>query len=440
MPSHAHRIARILAREVLDSRGNPTVEAEVHLLGGITGRALVPSGASVGALEAVELRDGDARRYAGRGVRRALAAITDTIAPALCGCVVQDQADLDHRMIALDGTAQKAKLGANAMLAVSMAAIRTAARAESLPLYAYIAHLSARDGQFCLPVPMMNILNGGRHADNSVDIQEFMIMPLGFASFREALRCGAEIFHTLQKVLQEDGLSTAVGDEGGFAPDLAANSDALHAIAKAVERAGYRIGEDVGLALDVAASEFHESCGYNLAGEKRVCTPDEFVEYQEGLIDRYSICSIEDGMGESDWKGWQHLTKRLGRRVQLVGDDVFVTSGEILQRGIREGVGNAILVKPNQAGTMTETLETMTIAGKAGYATVISHRSGDTEDTLIADLAVGTGAGQIKTGSLSRSERTAKYNRLLRIEEALDGRAFYPGRRVLDGSWREGPC
>ncbi|MCC5873326.1 MAG: phosphopyruvate hydratase [Gammaproteobacteria bacterium] len=419
-------IVAVHAREIIDSRGNPTVEAEVRLTDGSCGRAAAPSGASTGSREALEMRDGDDTRYLGKGVRKAVAAVNGEISQSLAGCNAADQTAVDRRLIDLDGTENKARLGANAILAVSLATAKAAAAALDKPLYAHIAALAGTS--YSMPVPMMNILNGGEHADNNVDIQEFMIQPVAAGSFAEALRCGAEIFHTLKKVLGQRGLSTAVGDEGGFAPDLPSNAAALEVIAEAVTLSGYRLGEDVTLALDCAASEFYRDGVYDLAGEGRRFDAAEFAAYLEGLATDYPILSIEDGMDESDWAGWKILTDRLGDRVQLVGDDLFVTNTRILQRGIHDGVGNAILIKFNQIGTLTETLEAIGMARKAGYASVISHRSGETEDVTIADLAVATGAGQIKTGSLCRSDRVAKYNQLLRIEEALGHAAPYRGR------------
>jgi enolase len=420
-------IARILAREILDSRGNPTVEADVVLEDGRRGRACVPSGASTGSREALELRDGDRERYLGKGVRQAVANIRDRIAPTLIGKKVTEQRELDRLMCALDGTPNKSLLGANAILAVSLACARAAAEARTMPLYRYIAELHGT-AEVRLPVPMMNILNGGEHADNNVDIQEFMVQPVSMRSFNEALRCGAEVFHALKAVLRGRHLNTAVGDEGGFAPDLPSNAAALEVIAEAIEKAGYRLGDDVTLALDCAASEFCRDGVYRLEGEGREYGSAEFAEYLADLTDRYPILSIEDGMDESDWNGWRLLTERLGRRTQLVGDDLFVTNTEILARGIEQDIGNAILIKLNQIGSLSETLDAIRMAQRAGFGTVISHRSGETEDTTIADLAVGVGAGQIKTGSLSRSDRVAKYNRLLRIEEELGARAIYRGR------------
>jgi enolase len=420
-------IARILAREILDSRGNPTVEADVVLEDGRRASACVPSGASTGSREALELRDGDRERYLGKGVRKAVANIRDRIAPALIGSKVTEQRELDRVMCELDGTPYKSVLGANAILAVSLACARAAAEARTMPLYRYIAELHGA-AEVRLPVPMMNILNGGEHADNNVDIQEFMVQPVSMRSFNEALRCGVEVFHALKAVLRGRHLNTAVGDEGGFAPDLPSNAAALEVIAEAIDQAGYRLGDDVTLALDCAASEFYRDGAYRLEGEGREYGSAEFVEYLADLTDRYPILSIEDGMEESDWDGWRLLTERLGRRTQLVGDDLFVTNTEILARGIEQDIGNAILIKPNQIGSLSETLDAIRMAQQAGFGTVISHRSGETEDTTIADLAVGVGAGQIKTGSLSRSDRVAKYNRLLRIEEELGARAIYRGR------------
>jgi len=419
-------IGRVVAREVLDSRGNPTVEADVVLADGSFGTACAPSGASTGSREALELRDKDPSRYLGKGVRQAVAGIVDEIAPALEGHDAGDQRGLDDIMRSLDGTDAKTRLGANAILAVSLASAKAAAASRQLPLYRHIAELYGTR-EWIMPVPMMNILNGGAHADNNVDIQEFMIQPVSMGSFAEALRCGVEIFHALKKVLHEQGLSTAVGDEGGFAPNLPSNTAALEAIDRAVVAAGYRPGSDVAFALDCAASEFYEGGRYVLATEGSY-TSEEFVGYLAGLAERHPILSIEDGMDESDWRGWKALTDRLGDRMQLVGDDLFVTNTRILKRGIDEGVANAILIKLNQIGTLTETLEAIRMAQDAGFATVISHRSGETGDTTIADLAVGTGAGQIKTGSLCRSDRVAKYTRLLRIEEELAGASRYRGR------------
>jgi len=424
-------ITEIRALEILDSRGNPTVEASVRLADGSTGTACAPSGASTGSREALELRDGDAARYLGKGVRKAVAAVESRIAPLLTGRDATDQRALDDAMLALDGTENKSGLGANAILAVSLAAARAAAMSKGLPLYAHIAELNGTPGVYSMPLPMMNIVNGGEHADNNVDIQEFMVQPVGAPTFAEGLRCGAEIFHALKKVLHGRGLATAVGDEGGFAPDLPSNEAALEAIIDATAKAGYRMGTDVVLALDCAASEFYADGRYSLSGEGKSYSPAEFAGYLADLAGRYPICSIEDGMDESDWDGWAELTRRLGSRVQLVGDDLFVTNTKILSRGIREGIANSILIKFNQIGSLSETLDAIAMARKAGYTAVISHRSGETEDTTIADLAVGTSAGQIKTGSLCRSDRVAKYNRLLRIEAELMGRAPYRGRAEL---------
>ena len=410
-------IVDIRAREILDSRGNPTVEAEVELATGVIGSACVPSGASTGSREALELRDKDPARYLGKGVLTAVANVNAEIRPALLGLDVENQRELDEKMIALDGTENKAKLGANAILAVSLAVASAAAQAKKMALYEYLAELDGSPGRYSMPVPMMNIINGGEHADNNVDIQEFMILPVGVATFSEAVRCGAEIFHTLKGILAARGLSTAVGDEGGFAPDLPSNEAALEVIMEAIQQAGYTPGKDVYLGLDCAASEFYVDGKYNLAGEGREFDADGFSDYLVGLADRYPIISIEDGMDESDWAGWALLTKKLGKRLQLVGDDLFVTNSKILRRGIEQGVGNSILIKLNQIGTLTETLEAIHMAKEACYSVVISHRSGETEDTTIADLAVATAAGQIKTGSLCRSDRVAKYNRLLRIED-----------------------
>lgn len=418
-------IIDIRGREILDSRGNPTVEAEVVLESGHRGRAAVPSGASTGRYEAVELRDGDQGRYLGRGVRNALANIRGEILATLRGFEAREQRDLDRTMCELDGTAAKGRLGANAILAVSMAAARAAASETGLPLYRYLGGDDART----LPVPMMNIVNGGAHAENNVDMQEFMIVPTGAADLRDAIRCGAEIFHTLKAVLGGRGLVTAVGDEGGFAPDLPSNEAAIEVIIEAIAKAGYSAGDDVHLALDVASSELYRGGRYRLAAEDVSCDSAAFADMLADWTERYPIVSIEDGMAEDDWAGWKILTGRLGGRVQLVGDDLFVTDPRTISRGIAEGVANSVLVKVNQIGTLTETLEAIETAYAAGYTAVISHRSGETEDTTIADLAVATGAGQIKTGSLSRSDRVAKYNRLIRIEECLsrDGGSRYPG-------------
>ncbi len=418
------KIVDIIGREILDSRGNPTVEADVILDGNIRGRAAVPSGASTGAREAIELRDDDPKRYGGKGVTRAVANIRHELRPALLGKDAADQAALDRLMIELDGTPNKSRLGANAILAVSLAAARAQAKARGLPLF---RHLGGDDG-VTMPVPMMNVINGGAHAENRLDMQEFMIMPVGLPNFSEALRAGAEIFHALKKVLSKRGLSTAVGDEGGFAPDLAANEEAIRVILEAIDKAGYRAGEDIFIGLDPASSEFHRDGRYRLEAEGRALDSAAFTDYFADWADRYPILSIEDGMAEDDWDGWKLLTDRLGERVQLVGDDLFVTNTGILKQGIERGVANSILIKVNQIGTLTESLAAIAMAKQAGYSVVISHRSGETADTFIADLAVATNAGQIKTGSLSRSDRVAKYNRLLRIAEMLGGRERYAGR------------
>ncbi len=410
-------IADVRAREILDSRGNPTLEAEVELSCGAVGSAMVPSGASTGSREALELRDQDAGRYLGKGVQKAVGHVNTLIRERLMGMNPIEQQAIDRAMLELDGTDNKAVLGANAMLGVSLAAAHAAAAASGVNLYEHLAKLDETAGRYSMPVPMMNILNGGEHADNNVDIQEFMIQPVGVNSFAEALRAGAEIFHALKAVLKEEGLATAVGDEGGFAPNLASNRAALESIVVAIEKAGYAPGKDIYLALDCAASEFYHDGRYVLSGEGREFSSEEFVGYLEGLVSEFPILSIEDGLDESDWDGWALMTERLGDRVQLVGDDLFVTNPSILKRGIDNHVANAILVKVNQIGTLTETLEAIRMAREANYAVVISHRSGETEDTTIADLAVATAAGQIKTGSLCRSDRVAKYNRLLRIED-----------------------
>ncbi|MFS8512934.1 MAG: phosphopyruvate hydratase [Planifilum fulgidum] len=416
-------ITHVLAREVLDSRGNPTVEVEVYLESGARGRAIVPSGASTGAHEAMELRDGDKERYLGKGVLKAVQNVNDVIAPKLEGMDALEQVAIDRLLIDLDGTPNKGKLGANAILGVSMAVARAAAEALGMPLYAYLGGFNAK----VLPVPMMNILNGGKHADNNVDIQEFMIMPVGAKSFAEGLRMGVEVFHSLKSVLKEKGLATSVGDEGGFAPNLSSNEEALQTIMAAIERAGYRPGDDVRLALDVASTELYRDGAYHLEGEGVTRTADEMIAYYQELVKKYPIVSIEDGLAEDDWEGWKRLTDALGGKVQLVGDDLFVTNTERLSRGIEAGVGNSILIKVNQIGTLTETFDAVEMAKRAGYTAVISHRSGETEDTTIADIAVATGAGQIKTGAPSRTDRVAKYNQLLRIEEELGASARYPG-------------
>ncbi len=422
------KIVDIKGREVLDSRGNPTVEADVLLDNGIIGSACAPSGASTGSREALELRDGDKSRYLGKGVLKAVANINGPIRDLLLGKDPLDQKALDHAMIKLDGTENKGSLGANAILAVSLAAAKAAAQDQDLPLYAHIANLNGTPGVYSMPVPMMNIINGGEHADNNVDIQEFMVQPVGAKTFSEGLRMGTEIFHHLKAVLKARGLSTAVGDEGGFAPNLASNEDALKVISEAVANAGYKLGTDVTLALDCAASEFYEDGKYNLSGEGQVFTSEGFADYLKGLTERYPIISIEDGLDESDWAGWKVLTDKIGEKIQLVGDDLFVTNTKILKEGIDKKIANSILIKFNQIGTLTETLEAIQMAKAAGYTAVISHRSGETEDSTIADLAVGTSAGQIKTGSLCRSDRVSKYNQLLRIEEQLAGKAKYNGR------------
>jgi len=427
------KIVEIHALEVLDSRGNPTVQAEVRLESGALGVACAPSGASTGSREALELRDGDTTRYLGKGVLKAVGAVNGAISERLVGMDARDQRGLDNAMLELDGTDNKAKLGANAILAVSLAAAKAAANAKGMPLYAHIAELYGQPGQYSMPVPMMNILNGGEHADNNVDIQEFMVQPVGAASFTEALRVGAEIFHALKKVLSARGLSTSVGDEGGFAPNLESNAEALAVIKQAVVDAGYELGRDVTLALDCAATEFYRNGQYDLAGEGKQYDAVGFVEYLAELCEQYPIVSIEDGMDESDWEGWKALTEKLGDKVQLVGDDLFVTNTKILKRGIDERIGNSILIKFNQIGSLSETLDAIKMAQDAGFTAVISHRSGETEDTTIADLAVGTSAGQIKTGSLCRSDRVAKYNRLLVIEQQLGERVAYPGRSAIKG-------
>jgi enolase len=426
------RITDIRAREILDSRGNPTLEAEVILDSGVLGRAAVPSGASTGTREAVELRDADPRRYGGKGVLKAVEHVNTVLRAALLGRDPRDQAGLDTRMIELDGTDNKGRLGANALLGVSLACAHAAARDARVPLYRHIATLEGGAREPVMPVPMMNVVNGGVHANNSLEIQEFMIVPAGAPSFREALRYGAEVFHALKRLLAARGLSTAVGDEGGFAPSLASNEEALGIIMQAIETAGYRPGTDVYLALDPAASEFYRDGEYQLQSEGRRFSAADFTRYLAGLAARYPIISIEDGMGESDWEGWGELTRALGATLQLVGDDIFVTNTRILSQAIDQGVANAVLVKPNQIGTLTETLACIALAERARYAVVVSHRSGETEDTSIADLAVATAATQIKTGSLSRSDRTAKYNQLLRIEAEL-GSVRYAGRAAFAG-------
>jgi enolase len=420
-------IVDVVAREILDSRGNPTVEADVLLESGVMGRAAVPSGASTGTREAIELRDGDAGRFLGKGVMQAVENVNTEISEAIIGLDAQEQAFIDQTMIDLDGTDNKSRLGANAILAVSMAVAKAAAEESGLPLYRYFGGMSPMQ----MPVPMMNIINGGEHANNSLDIQEFMIMPVGAATFREALRCGAEIFHALKKLLDKKGHSTAVGDEGGFAPNLGSHAEALQIIMQAIEAAGYVPGQDVLLALDCAASEFYKDGKYHLSGEGLQLTSAQFVDYLANLADQFPIVSIEDGMSEADWDGWKLLTDRLGDKVQIVGDDIFVTNTKIFKEGIKKGIANSILIKINQIGTLSETFAAVEMAKRAGYTAVISHRSGETEDSTIADIAVGLNAGQIKTGSLSRSDRIAKYNQLIRIEEDLGDTASYPGRETF---------
>jgi len=418
-------IVEVFAREILDSRGNPTVEVDVMLEDGSFGRAAVPSGASTGAHEAVELRDDDPGRYLGKGVAKAVKNVNEIIAPEIIGVNALDQIALDALLIELDGTPNKGKLGANAILGVSMACAKAAANSAGLPLYRYLGGCHAKQ----LPVPMMNILNGGKHADNNVDIQEFMIMPVGAGNITAAVRMGAEVFHNLRKVLKQKGLNTSVGDEGGFAPNLSSNEEALAVIVEAIKNAGYRPGEDVALAIDSAATEFYQDGGYKIEG--RTLTADEIVEYYASLVDKYSILSIEDGLAEDDWEGWQKLTRRLAGRVQIVGDDIFVTNTELLAKGIQMGVANSILIKVNQIGTLMETFGAIEMAKRAGYTAVISHRSGETEDTIIADLVVAVNAGLIKTGAPSRTDRVAKYNQLMRIEEELGQAAVYEGRSSL---------
>jgi enolase len=420
-------IIDVYAREVLDSRGNPTVEVEVYLESGVMGRAIVPSGASTGAYEAVELRDGDKSRYLGKGVLKAVENVNEIIAPELIGMDALDQVGIDNKMIELDGTPNKAKLGANAILAVSMAVARAAAEAVGVPLYVYLGGFNAKT----LPVPMMNIVNGGAHADNNVDVQEFMVLPVGAPNFKEALRIGAEIFHSLKSVLKEQGLNTAVGDEGGFAPNLSSNEEAIKTIIKAIERAGYKPGEDVFLGMDVASTEFYKDGKYHLEGEGKSYTSAEFVDFLADWVDKYPIITIEDGCSEDDWEGWKLLTEKLGGKVQLVGDDLFVTNTTRLSTGIEQNIGNSILVKVNQIGTLTETFDAIEMAKRAGYTAVISHRSGESEDSTIADIAVATNAGQIKTGAPSRTDRVAKYNQLLRIEDELAYVAQYAGKNAF---------
>lgn len=420
-------IKDVYAREVLDSRGNPTIEVEVTLESGAFGRAIVPSGASTGAFEAIELRDQDKSRYFGKGVLQAVHNVNDIIAPSIEGFSAIDQVALDLALIQMDGTENKENLGANAMLGVSMAVARAAANHVKLPLYSYLGGFNAK----ILPVPMMNILNGGAHADNNVDIQEFMVIPIGASTIKEAIQMGAEIFHSLKSILGEKGYTTAVGDEGGFAPNLTSNEEALEVMMLACERAGYNPGDDILFSLDVAATELYEAGKYNFQGEGISMTSDQLIHYYEGLVNKYPIISIEDGLAEDDWEGWKNLTKQLGRRVQLVGDDLFVTNTDRLHRGIEMDVGNSILIKVNQIGTLTETFDAIEMAKRGRYSCVISHRSGETEDTIIADIAVATGAGQIKTGAPSRTDRVAKYNQLLRIEDQLGQTAIYPGKELL---------
>ncbi len=419
-------ITKIHAREILDSRGNPTLEAEVTLESGAFGRAAVPSGASTGAREALELRDGDKSRYFGKGVINAVNNVNTEISEALLGMDGQNQSALDNKMIELDGTATKERLGANALLAVSLAASHAAANENKEALYVHLGN-----GTYTMPVPMMNIINGGEHADNSVDLQEFMILPVGAPSFKEALRYGAEVFHTLRSVLSAKGMNTAVGDEGGFAPDLSSNEEAIEVILEAIEKAGFKADEDIYLGLDAASSEFYKDGVYNLASEGKKFSSEEFTDYLTDWVNKYPIISIEDGLDEGDWEGWSYMTKQLGDKVQLVGDDLFVTNTAILKEGIDKNIANSILIKFNQIGTLTETLNAISMAHDAGYTSVISHRSGETEDSTIADLCVATNAGQIKTGSLSRSDRIAKYNQLLRIEEALGDKAVYAGKSAF---------
>jgi enolase len=416
-------IVDVIAREILDSRGNPTIEADVVLESGVSGRAAVPSGASTGSREAIELRDGDAARYLGKGVLKAVENVNTEICEAILGLDATEQGFIDKTMIDLDGNENKGRLGANALLAVSCAVAKAAADQSSLPLYRYLGGA----GQMQLPVPLMNVINGGAHANNAIDMQEFMLVPLGAPSFREALRYGAEVFHTLKKMIDARGMPTTVGDEGGFAPNLPSNEAALQLLVEAIDKAGYTPGTDIALAIDCAASEFYKEDRYRLEADNSALTSEQFADVLAAWCDKYPVISIEDGMAENDWSGWKYLTERLGRNVQLVGDDIFVTNTKILKQGIAKGIGNSILIKINQIGTLSETFAAITMANRAGYTTVISHRSGETEDSIIADIAVGTNAGQIKTGSLSRSDRIAKYNQLLRIEEDLGEAASYPG-------------
>ena len=420
-------IVDVIAREILDSRGNPTIEADVVLESGVSGRAAVPSGASTGSKEAIELRDGDKARYFGKGVTKAVDHVNTEICEAVLGLDATEQGLIDRTLIDLDGTDNKSRLGANALLAVSCAVAKAAADECSLPLYRYLGGA----GEMQLPVPLMNVINGGAHANNRIDLQEFMLVPLGAPTFREAVRYGAEVFHTLKKMIDERGMPTTVGDEGGFAPDLTSNEAALQLLVEAIDKAGYTPGTDIALALDCAASEFHRDGAYRLESENRALGAREFADVLATWCDKYPIVSIEDGMAEDDWDGWKYLTERLGARIQLVGDDLFVTNTKILKEGIAKGVANSILIKINQIGTLSETFAAITMANRAGYTAIVSHRSGETEDSIIADIAVGTNAGQIKTGSLSRSDRVAKYNQLLRIEEDLGDAASYPGRAAL---------
>ena len=420
-------IVDVIAREILESRGNPTVAADVVLESGVSGRAAVPSGASTGSKEAIELRDGDKARYFGKGVTKAIEHVNTEICEAVLGLDATEQGLIDRTLIDLDGTENKARLGANALLAVSCAVAKAAAEECSLPLYRYLGGA----GEMQLPVPLMNVINGGAHANNRIDLQEFMLVPLGAPTFREAVRYGAEVFHTLKKMIDARGMPTTVGDEGGFAPDLTSNEAALQLLVEAIDKAGYTPGTDIALALDCAATEFHREGAYRLESENRALTAKEFADVLTTWCDKYPIVSIEDGMAEDDWDGWKYLTERLGKRVQLVGDDLFVTNTKILKEGIAKGVANSILIKINQIGTLSETFAAITMANRAGYTAIVSHRSGETEDSIIADIAVGTNAGQIKTGSLSRSDRIAKYNQLLRIEEDLGDAASYPGREAL---------
>lgn len=427
------KISKIIAREILDSRGNPTVEADVVLKDGSFGRAAVPSGASTGSREAIELRDGDLKRYAGKGVLKAVTNINTELRKALVGKEF-DQKSLDKKMIEIDGTENKARIGANAILAVSMAFARASAESDDMPLYKYFKKIGKTGKPLALPVPMMNIINGGKHAQNSTDLQEFMIMPLGAPSFREALRYGVETFHSLKKILSSKNMSTSVGDEGGFAPSLPSNEAAIEIILEAIAKAGYKAGKDISIAIDPAASEFYKDGKYHLEREGKILSSDEMVQYYCDLVAKYPIVSIEDGLAENDWQGFQNLTKKIGNKVQIVGDDIFVTNSKILQEGIDRKTANSILIKLNQIGTISETIDTINMANKAGFTSVVSHRSGETEDALISDFVVGLGTGQIKTGSLCRGERTAKYNQLLRIEEELGKKAIFLGKNIFNRS------